>query len=148
MSNVLNPRQVARQLVLQTVYAWLVTQEPMAQIERDIMSAREEEILPYDKAYYQELLHQMPLKLEALDVAISRHASRALSAINPIEHAALLIGTYELTHRLEIPFKVVINEAVNLVKTFGATDGHRFVNGILDKLAAELRVAPKGPLGT
>jgi len=77
--------------------------------------------------------------LAALDAALARHTDRRTSQLSPLEHAALMIGAYELTHCLEVPYRVALNEAVELAKAFGGTDGHKFVNGVMDKLAARLR---------
>ena len=74
-----------------------------------------------------------------LDAALARHVDRKTTALSPVEHGVLLIGTWELTNSLEVPYKVVINEAVELAKSFGGTDGHKYVNGVLDKAAADLR---------
>ena len=77
----------------------------------------------------------------ALDAVLARHVDRKTTELSPIEHGVLLIGAYELKHCLDIPYKVAINEAVELAKTFGGTDGHKYVNGVLDKVAADLRPA-------
>ena len=78
-------------------------------------------------------------QIDALDAVITRHIDRRITLLSPVEHGVLLIGVYELTHCVSIPYRVAINEAVELAKSFGGTDGHKYVNGVLDKAAAELR---------
>jgi N utilization substance protein B len=94
-----------------------------------------------DRAHFDALLHGCIEHAGALDAVIARHADRKTSALSPVEHGALLIGAWELAHRLEVPYKVAINEAVELAKAFGGTDGHKYVNGVLDKAAMDLRPA-------
>jgi N utilization substance protein B len=94
-----------------------------------------------DRAHFDALLHGCIADAAALDAVIARHADRKTSALSPVEHGALLIGTWELAHLMEVPYKVAINEAVELAKAFGGTDGHKYVNGVLDKAASELRPA-------
>ncbi|MES2211610.1 MAG: transcription antitermination factor NusB [Pseudomonadota bacterium] len=141
----LNPRQVARRLALQALYAWLLTQNALRAIELDVIDEQATK-KPCDRPYLHELLEQIPIHQQALENSLARYSSRALSAVSPVERAILLIGAYDLCHRLEIPLKVAINEAVDLAKTYGATDGYRFINGVLDKLAEEVR-SPKAPQG-
>ena len=94
-----------------------------------------------DAVYFDEIWNGVNGQYDELLSALSPHLSRDAAALSPIERAILLIGAWELTSRTEIPYRVVINEAVELAKSFGATDGHRFVNGVLDKLAAGARAA-------
>jgi N utilization substance protein B len=92
-----------------------------------------------DRAHFDALLHGGIEQAAALDAVLSRHVDRKTTMLSPIEHAVLMIGVYELMHCLDIPYRVAINEAVELAKSFGGTDGHKYVNGVLDKCAAELR---------
>ena len=85
------------------------------------------------------LLHGCIRERAELDAQLSAHLDRKTEQLSPIEHAVLLIGSYELLHCIDIPYKVAINEAVELAKSFGGTDGHKYVNGVLDKTAAALR---------
>jgi N utilization substance protein B len=85
------------------------------------------------------LLHGTIRDVDLLRAEISPLIDRSIDQLSPIEHAALLIGAFELKHHIEIPYKVVINEAVELTKSFGGIDGHKYVNGVLDKLAGSLR---------
>ena len=92
-----------------------------------------------DKAHFDMLLHGCIREAAALDAVLVRHVDRKTSLLSPIEHGVLLIGVYELKHCIDIPYRVAINEAVELAKSFGGTDGHKYVNGVLDKAAADLR---------
>lgn len=94
-----------------------------------------------DMEYFQLLLLGVPGHLQAIDQALTPHLSRPLKEIDPIELAILRLAAYELQQRLDIPYRVVINEAIELAKTFGAEAGHKFVNGILDKLATTIRAS-------
>jgi N utilization substance protein B len=92
-----------------------------------------------DAEHYDALLHGSIRDVLSLRADLTPLIDRSLDQLSPIEHAALLIGAYELRHHIEIPYRVVINEAVELTKSFGGIDGHKYVNGVLDKLAANLR---------
>ncbi len=94
-----------------------------------------------DTAHFDALLHGCINEAADLDGVLSRHVDRRTTELSPIEHAALMIGAYELKHCTDVPYKVAINEAVELAKSFGGTDGHKYVNGVLDKAAADLRKA-------
>ena len=135
-------RRRARELALQGVYQWLIAGgEPQAIDEQ----LREHE--GYDKCdsvHFDALLRGSIESAATLDAALARHVDRKTSELSPVEHAVLMLGTYELAHCLDIPYKVAINEAVELAKAFGGTDGHRYVNGVLDKVAADLRPVEVG----
>ena len=92
-----------------------------------------------DVAYFDLLLHGAIREAAAIDAVLAGHIDRKAELLSPVEHAALMIGTFELMRCIEVPYKVAINEAVELAKSFGGTDGHKYVNGVLDKAAAELR---------
>ena len=130
-------RRRARELALQGLYQWLVSGG-----EAKAIAAHLREQDDYDKAdeeHFQRLLAGCIAEAAPLDAALARHVDRATTQLSPIEHAALLIGVYELQHCVEVPYKVAINEAVELAKGYGGTDGHKYVNGVLDKTAADLR---------
>ena len=130
-------RRRARELALQGLYQWLVSGGAGADIEAHIR-----EIEGFDKCdrlHFDALLHGGIAEAAALDAVLARHVDRKTTDLSPVEHAVLMIGTYELTHCLDIPYRVVINEAVELAKSFGGTDGHKYVNGVLDKAASDLR---------
>ena len=134
-----SPRRRARELAMQGVYQWLI-----ARAERGAIEAQLREMDGFDKAdraHFDALLHGCLAEADALDKRLAPHLDRPLAQVSPVEHAVLLIGSYELAHCLDVPYRVAINEAVELAKTFGGTDGHRFVNGVLDQAAAVLRPA-------
>lgn len=132
-------RRRARELALQGIYQWRLTGDDIAQIEKQI---REEKGSGrYDAAFFSMLLRGALLKHAELEAAVKPHLDRELTELSPVELSVLLLGAYELSQHPEIPYRVVINEAVELAKTFGGTDGHKFVNGVLDKLAAQVRAA-------
>ncbi len=131
------PRHRAREFALQGLYQWLMSKEDAGVIDANIRNAH-----GFDKAdreHFGALLHGTIREVESLRADILPFIDRAMEQLSPIEHAALLIGAYELKQHIEIPYRVVINEAVELAKSFGGIDGHKYVNGVLDKLAAQLR---------
>ena len=131
------PRRRARELALQGLYAWLLSGNDAPAIEATL---REEEGFGQaDSEHFDALFHGCIADAAALDALLVQHIDRKVQMLSPVEHAALWIGCYELQRCIEIPYRVVINEAVELTKSFGGTDGHRYVNGVLDKLAAQLR---------
>ena len=132
-------RNKARQAAVQALYQWQMTQQPPLDIEKSFIS--DTDLSGVDRAYFQELIREVPAQAQELDGLLAPHLDRPLAEIDPVERAVLRIGAYEFAYRLEIPYKVVLNEAVELTKTFGAEQGHRYVNGVLDKLAAALRPA-------
>ena len=131
------PRHRAREFALQGLYQWLMNQEDAGAIDAHIRNAH-----GFDKAdaeHFDLLLHGTIRDVNDLRAEIMPLIDRPIDQLSPIEHAAMLIGVFELKHHIEIPYKVVINEAVELTKSFGGIDGHKYVNGVLDKLAASLR---------
>jgi N utilization substance protein B len=132
-----NPRRRAREFAVQGLYQWLVA----GTAARDVIEhLREQEGFERaDRAHLDALVHGGIEEAAALDAAIARHVDRPTRQLSPVEHAVLMIGAYELKHCLDVPYRVVINEAVELAKAFGGTDGHKYVNGVLDRTAADLR---------
>lgn len=131
------PRHRAREFALQGIYEWLLNQEDAGAIEAHIREAH-----GFDKAdaeHFDSLLHGALKDVLQLRADLAPLIDRSIDLLSPVEHAALLIGAYELKNHIEIPYKVVINEAVELAKSFGGIDGHKYVNGVLDKLAAKVR---------
>jgi N utilization substance protein B len=131
------PRHRAREFALQGLYQWLLNNEDAGAIEAHIREAH-----GFDKAdatHFDALLYGTIKEVAELRGSLTPLVDRPLAQLSPVEHAALLIGAYELKNHIEIPYKVVINEAVELTKSFGGIDGHKYVNGVLDKLAAKLR---------
>jgi N utilization substance protein B len=130
-------RRRSRELALQGLYEGLVSGA-----EAGLIDAHMREQDGFDKcdaAHFDALLHGCILEASALDAVLARHVDRKTTQLSPIEHGVLMIGAYEMTHCIEIPYKVAINEAVELAKAFGGTDGHKYVNGVLDKAAIDLR---------
>jgi transcription antitermination protein NusB len=132
-------RRRSREIALQGLYEWLLSAEEAAVI--DAHMHEQEGFDKCDSAHFGALLHGCIRDAAALDEVLARHVDRKTSALSPVEHGILLIGAWELTNCVEIPYKVAINEAVELAKSFGGTDGHKYVNGVLDKAAADLRPA-------
>ena len=132
-------RRRSRELALQGLYQWLIAGGDAAAIETHIHE--QDGFGKCDREHFDALLHGGIEQAGALDAVLARHVDRKTSQLSPVEHAVLLIGTYELMNCVEIPYRVAINEAVELAKSFGGTDGHKYVNGVLDKCAAELRPA-------
>ncbi len=130
-------RRRSRELALQGIYQWRVTGGDLDFIETQLRETNE--FPKTDKKYFIKLLHGVLQDVEALAAQIQPLLDRPSKEISPVEFAILLISTYELTNFLEIPYRIVINEAIELAKSFGGTDGHKYVNGILDKQAAQLR---------
>jgi N utilization substance protein B len=131
------PRHRAREFALQGLYQWLLNNEPASTVVNNIRAAH-----GFDKAdgeYFSALLHGAISQSVELREAIGPVIDRGIGELSPIEHAVLLLGSYELKNHAEIPYRVVINEAVELTKSFGGIDGHKYVNGVLDRLAGTLR---------
>jgi transcription antitermination protein NusB len=131
------PRHRAREFALQGLYQWLLNNEEATKVVNNIRGAH-----GFDKAdgeYFADLLRGTIKQSVELREVFSPLVDRGIGELSPIEHAVLLIGAYELKNHVEIPYRVVINEAVELTKSFGGIDGHKYVNGVLDKLAAQLR---------
>lgn len=131
------PRHRAREFALQGLYQWLLNGEDAGAIEAHIREAHGFD--KADAAHFDALLYGTIRQAGELRTELSPLIDRPLAQVSPIEHVALLIGAYELKNHLEIPYRVVINEAVELTKSFGGIDGHKYVNGVLDKLAASVR---------
>lgn len=126
-------RRVSREFALRALYQWRLGGDDLARL---IVTAEESESFDQANAdYFRSLLAGILREAETLDAALTPHLDRNVAALSPIEYAALLIGAYELSHCLDVPYRVAINEAVELAKRYGGTDGHKYVNGVLDKLA-------------
>ena len=131
------PRHRAREFALQGLYQWLLNNEPASTVVKHIRSAH-----GFDKAdseYFTELLNGTIAQSVELRETLVPTVDRPIAELSPIEHAVLLLGAWELKNKIEIPYRVVINEAVELTKSFGGIDGHKYVNGVLDRLAGKLR---------
>lgn len=132
-----SPRHRARELAMQGVYEWRLSEKPASLIEKATLA--EKSIGRYDMELFSQLLRGVIAQNEALAEQIAPHLDRPVSELSPVEFSVLLVGAFELINQPEVPYRVVINEAVELAKTFGGSDGHKFVNGVLDKLAAQVR---------
>lgn len=132
-----SPRTQARRVALQALYQWQVNQEEVYLIEKQFF---EDGLLSnLDREWFRELLAQVSAESEQLDEAYVQFIDRSAKLINPVERTILRMATYELQTQMQIPYKVVINEAVELTKRFGAEDAHKYINGVLDKVAKKLR---------
>ncbi len=134
-------RRRSREFALQGLYEWLLSRDAGNE-NAGAVDAHIRETPGFDKAdreHYQALLHGAIREVGPLRQAIAPHLDRPIVELSPVEHAVLLIGAYELAHHVEIPYRVVINEAVEVAKSFGGTDGFKYVNGVLDKLGVDLR---------
>ena len=130
-------RRRARELALQGLYEWLVGGAAAGVVDAHVRE--QEEFGRCDAVHFDALLHGCIRDAAQLDAALAKHVDRKMSLLSPVEHGVLMIGAYELQNCLDIPYRVAINEAVELAKSFGGTDGHKYVNGVLDKTAGDLR---------
>ena len=130
-------RRRSREIALQGLYEWLVSGADATVI--DAHMREQEGFDKADRAHFDALLHGCIAEAADLDAVLAKFVDRKTTELSPVEHAVLMIGAYELKHCVDIPYKVAINEAVELAKSFGGTDGHKYVNGVLDKSAMELR---------
>ena len=130
-------RRRSRELALQGLYEWLLSGADAASI--DAHMREHDGFEKCDSVHFDALLRGCIEQAADLDAALARHVDRKTTLLSPVEHGVLMIGVYELKHCIDIPYKVAINEAVELAKAFGGTDGHKYVNGVLDKTAADLR---------
>jgi N utilization substance protein B len=130
-------RSVARKLALQALYRWQLNAAPWQDLVQEFGDA--EDMARADRDYFRVLVEGVWHAREQLDLRLASWGDREPRLLDPIEHAVLLLGLYELSTQPEVPYRVAINEAVGLAKRFGATDGHKFVNAVLDRAARELR---------
>jgi N utilization substance protein B len=129
-------RKKARSLLVQALYQWQISDYPLKDIEAQYRADNTGKI---DWDYFHEVFTGIARYAAELDDAIKPHLDRDLKQLNPIELAILRLGAFELSRRIDIPYRVVINECIELAKTYGATDSHKYVNGVLDKLARQIR---------
>ncbi|HWP19443.1 MAG TPA: transcription antitermination factor NusB [Burkholderiaceae bacterium] len=132
-------RRRSREFALQGLYQWLVGGAEPGEIEAHVREL--EGFAKADLAHFDALLHGCIREAADIDATLAAHVDRKTTELSPVEHAVLMIGVYELKHCIDVPYKVAINEAVELAKAFGGTDGHKYVNGVLDKAAIDLRPA-------
>lgn len=130
-------RRRARECAVQALYSWQVSQNDIADVEVEFLA--EQDMKDVDVNYFRALFSGAAVQSNELDKLMTPYLSRRLDELGQIEKAILRVALYELSHRDDVPYKVVINEAIELGKTFGAEDSHKFVNGVLDKVAPKLR---------
>ena len=130
-------RRKSRELVLKAVYRGMLNTGEMKQI---ILDAKEDpEYIKADEAYFKQLLDGVTSKTDELDTQIAVFIDRKITELSPVEHAILRISSFELMFDMSIPYRVAINEGVELAKLYGGVDGHKYINGVLDKVAAQAR---------
>ena len=136
-------RSRARRRALQALYAWQMSGSKMTSVIEQFRHEQDMEVA--DLEYFEDLLCGVEEHVQALDEALKPYIDREVEQIDPVERAALRLAAYELKYRPDVPYRVIINEAIEVTKRFGADHGHSYVNGVLDKRAAQLRIAEKQP---
>ena len=130
-------REKARKFAMQALYTWHISGNDLIDIEQYYLADRNPD--KFDLEYFKKLLYSVPAQISKLDEQIAKHSDRQLDQIGDIEQSILRVAIYELTNSQDVPYKVVIYEALELAKVFGALDGHKYINAVLDKSARELR---------
>jgi N utilization substance protein B len=134
-------RSIARKLAMQALYQWQMTAHEANDLTRQFVES--EEFAGADREYFEELLRGCIKDKDQINAAITPFIDRPLEQLDPVETAILMMGMFELRSRIDVPYRVVINEAVDLAKRFGATDAHKYVNAVLDRAAKEIRAAER-----
>ena len=134
-------RSIARKLAMQALYQWQLTQQPAVELKQQYLEG--EEAAGVDEEHFSELVTQCIGQQAQITGALAPFLDRPLDQLDPVESAILMIGMYELRDRLDIPYRVVINEAVDLCKRFGATDAHKYINAVLDRAARDISAAER-----
>lgn len=137
MASALTLRKKARKLVMQGLYQWHVSQNSASEVQQYILDFNDES--GFDVPYFNEILLGVIRAVPELDTVIAQYTSRPLNEVSPVDLAILRLSTFELMNRLDIPYRVVINEALDLSKEFGANDAFKFVNSVLDQISMEKR---------
>lgn len=132
----LSPRRRARECAVQALYSWYISQNNPAEIELAFVA--EQDLNGVDIAYFRKLFRQTADNVDAVENTMQPYLDRDITALDPIERAILRLAVYELQFELEVPYKVAINEAIEVAKVFGADDSHKYINGVLDKIAPAL----------
>ncbi|SEM98684.1 NusB antitermination factor [Nitrosomonas marina] len=128
---------MAREFVLQGIYQWRLAGGSAGTIEAQLRQSRE--FIRTDEQFFTNLFKGVLSDISTLENTIQPFLDRTLSELSPVEYAILLLSTYELVHFLEVPYRAIINEAIELARTYGGSDGYKYVNGVLDKLALKIR---------
>ncbi|HHJ17479.1 MAG TPA: transcription antitermination factor NusB [Gammaproteobacteria bacterium] len=141
-------RTRARRFAMQALYQWDLSGNNLSDIERQFLE--DEDFSRADRDYFHELLHKVPARLDEVEAAFADYLDRPVQEMDPVERAVLRMATYELMTRIDVPYKVIINESVNLTKKFGAEQAYKYINGVLDKAARTLRAVehPQGKGGS
>jgi N utilization substance protein B len=134
-------RSIARKLAMQALYQWQLTQQSAHEIKTQFLEGSD--AAGVDREYFEELVGRCIETNETITAALAPFIDRPLQQLDPVEAAILMIGMYELQHRLDVPYRVVINEGIDLCKRFGATDAHKYINAVLDRAAREIRTAER-----
>ena len=135
-------RSKARNCAVQALYEWQISGNNVQEIFKQFLVERNTS--KFDTEYFKDLLFGVTENVVQLDGELQPHLDRPIEEVDPVERAVLRLGAFELVHKLDIPYRVVINEAVEVAKLFGADQGHKYVNGVLDKLAQSARAAEVG----
>lgn len=130
-------RTMSRRRAVQAIYQWQEAGQSINDIENQFLT--EQDMSRADVAYFQELLHKVPKHLDDIDECMKPHLDRDMTELDSVERAILRIGVYELKYRMDIPFRVIINEGVQSAKVYGADQSHKYINSILDNVSKELR---------
>ena len=139
LKNMPAARRKARKMALQALYQWQVAETPVHELLAQF--AVDQDMSKIDREYFSEVVRGVASNKSDIDAALEACLDREIAKMTPIELVILRMGAFELTHRIDVPYRVVINEGVELAKSFGAADGHKYVNGVLDKLSKTLRAA-------
>lgn len=132
----ISPRRRARECAVQALYSWQISDNDPAVVELSFIT--EQDLKGVDTPYFRKLFRQTAENVAVVDTTLAAFLDRAAEELTPIEKAILRLATYELKYELDVPYKVVINEAIELAKTFGAEEAHKYINGVLDKVAPAL----------
>ena len=130
-------RRRARECAVQAIYSWQLSKNDIADVELEFLT--EQDVKDVDITYFRELLSGVATSADQLDALMAPYLSRQLEELGQVERAILRLALFELSKRQDVPYKVAINEAIELAKTFGAEDSHKFVNGVLDKAGPHIR---------
>lgn len=134
----LSPRRRARECAVQTLYSWAISKNAPEEIELNFIVDQDDEMKGVDMPYFRKLFRQTVNNVEAVDSTMAPYLDRNTAELDPIECAILRLAVYELKFELDVPYKVVINEAIEVAKVFGAEESHKYINGVLDKIAPAL----------
>jgi N utilization substance protein B len=134
-------RSIARKLAMQALYQWQLTGQTAAELRNQYL--QDEGSAGVDREHFAELVNNCIDKQSSIKDGLRPFLDRPVEQLDPIEMAVLMVGMYELQHRIDVPYRVVINEAVDLTKRFGATDAHKYVNAVLDRAARDLRAVER-----